>query len=116
MAGSTTSMGSSNAHTSWYIAQGDTSGGHMESLAVTNPNASAAVFQVVYYAAAGQPIVKTYTLAAHARMTINLVNDVGVNTSVGVAVYATLPVAVEQAMFFNVNGATGGYATMGLGV
>jgi hypothetical protein len=74
------------------------------------------VFQVVYYAAAGQPIVKTYTLAAHARMTINLVNDVGVNTSVGVAVYATLPVAVEQAMFFNVNGTTGGYATMGLGV
>jgi hypothetical protein len=115
LVGSTTSMGSNNAHTSWYIAQGDTSSGHMEALAVTNPNTSAAVIQVVYYAAAGQPVVKTYTLAGYSRMTINLVNDVGVNTSVGIAVYATLLVAVEQAMFFNSNGATGGYASMGLG-
>ncbi len=116
LSGSTTSMGSTNAHTSWYIARGDTGSGHMEALAIANPNASAAIMQVVYYTAAGQPIVKTYTLAAHSRMTITLANEVGVNTMVGMAVYATAPVVVEQAMFFN-NGAgmTGGYASMGLG-
>lgn len=113
--GSTTSMSSNNAHTSWYIARGDTSSGHMEALAVANPNAAAAIFQVVYYVATGQPVVKTYTLTAHTRMTINLADDVGVNKTVGVAVYATVPLVVEQAVFFNVNGATGGYASMGLG-
>ncbi len=112
--GSTTSMGGTNAHTSWYIARGDTSSGHMESLAVANPNASAAIIQVVYYTA-GQPIVKTYTLAANSRMTITLADDVGANTMVGMAVYATVPVVVEQAMFFHIGGVTGGYASMGLG-
>ena len=59
--------------------------------------------------------MKTYTLAAHTRTTINLADDVGTNATVGMAVYVTLAVAVEQVMFFNVNGVTGEYASMGLG-
>ena len=114
--GSSITMGSSNAHTSWYIAQGDTTAGHAETLALANPNASAAQIQVVYYVASGSPIVKTYTLAANTRMTINLSSDVGANQAVGAAIYATQPIVVEQNMFFSLSGASGGYASAGFGM
>lgn len=116
--GSTTSIGSSSAHTSWYLAQGDTSNGHTESLALANPSNVATQVQVVYYLPSGKgaPIIKSYTLAANSRLTIDLVHDVGRNQLVGTAVYATVPIVVEQVMMFNVSGASGGYASRGFGV
>ncbi len=114
--GSTTTMGSSNISTGWYLAHGDTSSGHAQSLLLANPNAVAVQVQVVYYLASGAPIVKTYTLAAHSRLTVSMLGDVGANTAFGVAVYAAMPIVVEQTMFFNVQGASGGYASMAYGV
>jgi len=116
--GSTTSMGSSSAHMSWYLAQGDTSNGHTESLALANPSNVATQVQVVYYLPSGKgaPIIKSYTLAANSRLTIDIGHDVGANQLVGTAVYATVPIVVEQVMMFNVSGASGGYASMGFGV
>ena len=114
--GSTTVMGASNDFTSWYLAHGDTSNGHMESLAIANPGLVSTLVHVVYYQSQGAPIIKTYTLAANSRMTITLANDVGANKTVGIAVYATVPVVVEQTMSFDANGATGVYACMGYGV
>jgi len=115
IAGSTTSMGSSSAHTSWYLAQGDTSAGHAEYLAIANPNATQALVQVVYYLVGSTPIVKTYTLAANTRLTINMLSDVGSNKATGTAIYATLPIVTEQVMFFNLHGVSGGYASMAFG-
>ncbi len=113
--GSTAVIGSSGAYTSWYVAQGDTSAGHAELLALANPGTASAQMQVVYYQINGTPIVKTYTLAANSRMTLNLTSEVGTSKVVGTAIYSTVPVVVEQTMFFNQNGASGGYASMGLG-
>ena len=113
--GSSTLIGSNSVHSSWYLAQGDTSSGHAESLAIANPNNATAQVQVVYYLASGAPIIKTYTLAANARLTVSLTNDVGANQNVGVAVYASTPIVTEEVMLFNVNGATGGYTCMALG-
>ncbi len=115
IAGSSTTMGSSFLHTSWYLAQGDTTPGHAQYLAIANPNPAPAQLQVVYYQAAGTPIVKTYTLPANTRLTVNILSDVGSNKAIGTAVYATLPVVTEQVMFFNLHGATGGYASMAFG-
>ena len=114
--GTTTTMGASNEYTSWYLAHGDTTSGHTESLAIANPGLISTLVQVVYYQSQGAPIVKTYTLAANSRMTITLANDVGTNKAVGIAVYATMPVVVEQTTSFNTNGATGVTASMGYGV
>jgi hypothetical protein len=115
VAGSTAVTGSSDAYTSWYVAQGDTSAGHAESLALANPGTVTAQLQVVYYQASAAPIVKTYLLTPDTRMTLNLMSEVGANNVVGTAIYATQPVVVEQTMFFNLNGVSGGYASMGLG-
>ncbi len=115
--GSTTSMGATNPHTSWYVAQGDTTSGHAESLNLANPNPGAAQVQVVYYMASGAPIIKTYTLAANSRITISLASDVGTNQTVGTALYSSAPIVVEQTMLFNMQqGISGGYAAMALGM
>jgi hypothetical protein len=66
--------------------------------------------QVVYYRSSGAPLIKQLSLAANTSMTLNLTSDVGPNQFVGAASYATLPVVVEQTMFYNVQGASGGYA------
>src|SRR5579875_2513041 len=115
VAGSTAVMGSPAAYTSWYVAQGDTSAGRAESLALANPGTGPAQIQVVYYQASGTPIVKTCTLAANTRMTLTLTSEVGASDVLGTAIYSTQPVVVEQTMFFNLNGASGGYASMGFG-
>jgi hypothetical protein len=49
-------------------------------------------------------------------MTIDLTADAGANVTLGAAIYATLPIVVEQSMFFNLDGASGGYACMAYGV
>lgn len=114
--GSTTVMGASNSYLSWYIGQGDTSGGHVETLALANPGAASTLVQVVYYQSQGAPLVKSYTLSGHTRITINLASDLGANKSAGLAIYATMPIIVEQTMLYDTNGVTGGYACMGYGV
>jgi len=115
IAGSTTTIGSGSLHTSWYLPNGDTSKGHVQSLALTNPGTAPAQVQIVYYPTTGSPTVKNYTLAARSRQTILLANDVGQNQSVGMALYASSPIVVEQTMFFNVSGASGGYAAIAYG-
>ncbi len=114
--GSTTVMGASNSYLSWYIGQGDTSGGHVETLALANPGAASTLVQVVYYQSQGAPLVKSYTLPGHTRMTINLASDLGANKSAGIAIYAMMPIVVEQTMLYDTNGVTGSYACMGYGV
>lgn len=110
--GSTTVMGTTTGSTAWYIAQGDTSGGHVETLALANPGTTPAQVQVVYYQSQGAPIVKSYTIPATTRMTITIANDIGANKSTGIAVYATTPIVVEQTMLYNTNGVTGVYDSM----
>jgi Family of unknown function (DUF5719) len=114
--GSTITMGSPALHTGWYLAHGDTAGGHAEYLALANPSAKTAHISVVYYQLSGPPIVKTYTLAPNSRMTISINGDVGANKSVGVGINATTAIVVEEAMFFNMGGMTGGFASGGVGV
>ena len=114
--GSTTVMGASNSYSSWYIAQGDTSSGHVETLALANPGAVSTLVQVVYYQSQGAPLVKSYTLAANTRMTITIASDIGTNKFTGIAIYTAMPIIVEQTMLYNTNGITGAYSSMGYGV
>ena len=115
IAGSTTVIGSNAPHDSWYVASGNTTTGHADYLAIGNPNNAAAQVQVVYYLASGAPIIKTYSIPANSRLTIDMASDAGANVF-GVAVYSTIPIVTEQTAFFNTNGANGGYAAAGLGM
>jgi hypothetical protein len=115
VAGSTTVMGSDAAHASWYLAQGDTSSGHMESLDLVNTNSATVQVRVVYYLASGTPIIKNYTIAANAQITVPANDGVGTNQSSGKAIYATLPIVAEHTMFFKRNGISGGFSAMAYG-
>ncbi len=114
--GSTTTMGASNDYMSWYFAHGTTASGTTDTLAIANPNPVATMVHVVYYQTHGAPIVKSYTLAANTRITVSMSADVGINNTVGVAIYATAPVVAEQTSLFNTHGASGVYNSMGYGV
>jgi murein DD-endopeptidase MepM/ murein hydrolase activator NlpD len=87
--GSTTIMGSSALHTSWYITQGNTTSGHAEYLAIGNPNNGTAQVQIVYYLSSGSPIIKTYNIAADTRITVNMQGDVGPQYGVPKSVHAS---------------------------
>jgi hypothetical protein len=115
VAGSTTTIGSDSLHTSWYLPDGNTSKGYAQSLALTNPATVLAQVHIVYYPTTGSPTVKTYTVTASSRQTILLANDVGQNQSVGMAIYASSPIVVEQTVFFNVDRVSGGYAALAYG-
>jgi len=115
IAGSTTVMGNNAPHDSWYAASGNTGAGHADYLAIGNPNSTTAQVQVVYYLASGAPIIKTYSIPANSRLTVNMASDAGAN-ALGAAVYSTVPIVVEQTAFFNANGGNGGYAAAGLGM
>ena len=114
--GSTITMGSPALHTAWYLAHGDTASGHAEYIALANPTPKTAHISVIYYQLSGPPIVKTYTLGPNSRMTISTNGDVGANKSVGVAINSTTPIMIEEVMFFNMRGMTGGFASGGYGV
>lgn len=113
--GSTTVMGSSAPHTSWYVASGNTTTDHADYLAIGNPNEATAPVQVIYYLASGAPIIKTYSIPPNSRQTIDMSGDAGAN-AFGVAIYSTIPIMTEQTAFFNANGANGGYTAEGLGM
>jgi hypothetical protein len=113
--GSSTVMGSDAVHASWYLAQGDTSSGHTESLALANMNSSMVQVRVVYYLASGTPIIKNYTISANAQITVPANDGVETKQSFGKAIYATLPIVVEHTMFFNQNGASGGFSALAYG-
>jgi murein DD-endopeptidase MepM/ murein hydrolase activator NlpD len=114
--GSTTIMGASSAYASWYFARGTTAAGTTASLAIANPGSISTPVQIIYYQAHGAPIIKTYTLPADTRLSVNMTADAGASNTVGIAIYATTPIVVEQATFFHANGASGEYAAMGFGV
>jgi murein DD-endopeptidase MepM/ murein hydrolase activator NlpD len=115
IAGSTTVMGSSAPHNNWYITSGNTTTGHADYLAIGNLNNATAQVQVVYYLPSGAPIIKTYSIPANSRLTIDMSGDAGANTF-GAALYSTIPIVTEQTAFFNANGSNGGYAAEGLGM
>jgi hypothetical protein len=112
ISGSTTILASSQQRTSWYLAQGTTTPGRLETLNIAHGQASTTQIQIIYYRQQGEPIVKNYTLAGNHRLTIPLSREIGANEVVGMAIYAAAPLVVERTLFFSQQGASGGYACM----
>ena len=88
----------------WFLAEGSTGGFFSMYVLVANPSATAATLQATYIRASGAPIVKTYTVAANSRRTIDVASqDPGLaDTPVSVKVEGTngVPVIVERTMWW----------------
>ena len=93
--------------TTWYLAEGSTSGAFALFYLLQNPGATPADVTVRYLRPFGAPPTeRTYTLAADSRLTIP-VDDVApelASTDVSAVVASTQPIIVERAMYLNVPG------------
>lgn len=95
--------------TSWYLAEGATTGGFQLFYLMQNPNASDADVQVTYLLPApAQPFTRTYTVPARTRQNIwvNVEDARLAQAEVSAVFSSTLPVIVERAMYRNAPGQT----------
>jgi len=110
-------VGIATPSTQAYFAEGYTgytpSWSFHEQLAISNPGA-AQTLTVTYLLASGGPIVKTYSLAAQSRFTINVNHEVGPLQQVSAALSAPNPFVAEREMYFRYpTGVDGGHNAMG---
>jgi hypothetical protein len=91
-----------SASTTWYLAEGSTSGDFSLFYLLENPAGTPATATVRFLRPFGQaPIEQSYTLPANSRTTIP-VDDVDArlaNTDVSAAIAASAPIIVERAMY-----------------
>jgi hypothetical protein len=95
---------------SWFLAEGATGGYFSMWLLLANPNASAASLRVTYMRGSGAPVVKTYTVAANSRKTLNVGQEdsalADANVSIKVESTNSVPVIVERTMWWPGSGGT----------
>ena len=95
--------------TTWYLAEGATTGGFNLFYLLQNPTAQAATVQIQYLRPApAAPITKTYTVGANTRRSIYVNGeDPGLDEAEISAVITStnaVPIVVERAMYLNSNG------------
>src|SRR5262249_46342328 len=93
----------------WDLAEGRVGGEHLfhTYILVANPQSVDADLSVTFLRETGAPVIKTYTVPATGRLTID-VNDVPelADSSFGARITVTnnKPVIVERSMYWNANG------------
>jgi hypothetical protein len=90
--------------TTWYLAEGSTSGDFVLFYLLQNPGPTAATATVRFLRPAPQaPIDRSYTIAARSRLTIPVdgVAPEVANADVSAVVTSTVPIVVERAMYLN---------------
>ena len=88
--------------TSWFLAEGATGSYFDTFVLIANPNPTAVNLTVTYLPEGGTPIVKTSTLAANQRTTLNIAiqDPVLASAAVSTRVESSLPVIVERAQYW----------------
>ncbi|HEY5527722.1 MAG TPA: hypothetical protein VIK02_09080, partial [Candidatus Anoxymicrobiaceae bacterium] len=101
------SIGMDKAHTTFYLPDGQTSGGYETWTLVQNPNTTAVNVEVSYLKAGGGVITLTNSIPPNSRMTFNMADKI---TSGRASIMVTSKTAgkkimVERAMYWNNKGA-----------
>ena len=98
------SAGVTSPSLNWFLAEGSTGGFFSMYMLLANPNATAATVRATYILANGAPVVKTYSVAANSRRTIDVAGEdpALADTPVSVKVESTnsVPVIVERTMWW----------------
>jgi uncharacterized delta-60 repeat protein len=105
--GSSLQTGASAIGTTWYFAEGATGGAFSLYYLLQNPNATAATATVTYLLPAPHaPVVKTYTVSAHSRFTIDVTGEDPAlrATDVAAKITSDQPIFVERAMYLSTPG------------
>ena len=112
------SIGLDQPHTSWYLADGQTSDGRETFTLVQNPGDTDITVEVTYMTPGGVGnVVKTETIAANSRRTFNMAEHSGISGRAAIMVTCTTAgkkIMVERAMYWNSRGTgtdtIGGYS------
>jgi hypothetical protein len=96
------SAGVNEPATSWFLAEGAVGDFFDTFVLVSNPNAQATDVTFTFLRDAGEPVVRTQTIAANARATVHVdgVFPGITNGAVATQVTSSLPVVVERAMYW----------------
>jgi glucose/arabinose dehydrogenase len=97
------SAGVSAPATEWFLAEGATGNFFETFVLVANPNAGPADLTFTYITETGAIVTRTRTLAANARLTINIEAEGSTilnNAAVATRVQSTVPVVVERAQYW----------------
>jgi Ca2+-binding RTX toxin-like protein len=100
------SAGVSEPATSWFLAEGATGSFFDTFVLVANPNSSPTNVQMTFLTDQGQSIVRNYTVAANARLTVNMEEQSPslANAAASTTITASQPIVVERAMYWPGNG------------
>ncbi len=112
--GGSDSLGAENLSKDWYFAEGTTRSGFTTYIAVMNPGNTEAEVTFTYMLGKGKPIVKTRTVKAMSRFTLDVSRDVGAGQDVSTTIHSTVPVVAERPMYFWYQGKwDGGHVSRG---
>jgi hypothetical protein len=111
-------MGASELSTEYYFAEGTTRQGFEEWITLQNPNQAGITVEATYQLGAGQgdPVIKTYDLAASSRFTLYAPNEIGEGKDVSVYLTSQSDFLAERPMYFNYQyniAAQGGHCVIG---
>ncbi len=107
-------VGSANAATTWYFAEGRTAPDFHEYLALENPQTGTAEVNITYMMSNGHVYNKSHRVPGKTRYSIMVNQDCPESGDVSVKVESTLPVIAERPMYFNYGGVwTGGHCVVG---
>jgi hypothetical protein len=103
------SIGMASAHTTFYLPDGDTSGGCETWTLVQNPNSTSVTVEISYLTPSGAGnVVKTATIPASSRQTFGMLSHSGINGRASIMVTSKTSgkkIMVERAMYWNNRGA-----------
>jgi hypothetical protein len=109
------SIGLPEAHTSYYLPDGQTSGGRETYTLIQNPDDRAVTLEISYLTVNGQGnVVRAETIPAGSRRTYDMLDHSGITGRASVVVTSKTPggkIIVERAMYWNSRGA--GTGTIG---
>jgi len=100
------SAGVSEPSASWFLAEGATGPFFDTFILVANPNPTPANVAMTFLTDQGQSIVRTYTVQANARLTVNmeLQSPLLANAAASTTITANQPIIAERAMYWPGNG------------
>ncbi|MFW6113645.1 MAG: hypothetical protein ACOC78_01825, partial [Actinomycetota bacterium] len=85
----------------WLFAEGCTSQGFSEWLALFNPGEDEAVVSVDYLLGSGEQLQRSYYLPPEDRTTIDVVSEAGRDSEVSIEVFSETPVVAERSVYFS---------------
>jgi hypothetical protein len=89
--------------TEWFLAEGATGTFFETFVLIANPNATAADVTLTYVTETGQSVIRTKSVPANARITVNLEAEGSTtlaNAAVATRVLSSIPVVVERAQYW----------------